>query len=151
MQYVTAWPVSLKFFLSLEYCRIDGSTAHKDRIAAIKPGSEKLIFLLTILASGGGWASILLLPMLLCTTAIGMHLIWIMGSILDTLSRNPQTDLQAMDHAHRICQTKQVYVFRFITEGGVEEWMRPLERTAQKLPLDQLAIQQGRTQAAKGM
>lgn len=43
---------------------------------------------------------------------------------------------------------KQVYVFRFITEGSVEE--RMLERAAQKLRLDQLVIQQGRAQAAKG-
>ena len=57
-------------------------------------------------------------------------------------------DLQAMDRAHRIGQTKQVYVFRFITEGSVEE--RMLERAAQKLRLDQLVIQQGRTQATKG-
>jgi SWI/SNF-related matrix-associated actin-dependent regulator of chromatin subfamily A member 5 len=69
-------------------------------------------------------------------------------NILKTLSRNPHADLQAMDRAHRIRQTKQVYVFRFITEGKVEEHM--LERAAQKLPLDQLVIQQGR-KAAKGM
>ena len=62
--------------------------------------------------------------------------------------RNPQADLQAMDRAHRIGQTKQVYVFRFITEGSVEE--RMLERAAQKLRLDQLVIQQGRTQTSKG-
>ncbi len=31
-------------------------------------------------------------------------------------SRNPQADLQAMDRAHRIGQTKQVYIFQFITE-----------------------------------
>ena len=53
-----------------------------------------------------------------------------------------------MDRAHRIGQTKQVYVFRFITEGSVEE--RMLERAAQKLRLDQLVIQQGRTQVSKG-
>ena len=64
------------------------------------------------------------------------------------VDRNPQADLQAMDRAHRIGQTKQVYVFRFITEGSVEE--RMLERAAQKLRLDQLVIQQGRAQAAKG-
>jgi len=62
--------------------------------------------------------------------------------------RNPQADLQAMDRAHRIGQTKQVYVFRFITEDSVEE--RMLERAAQKLRLDQLVIQQGRQQQAKG-
>ena len=64
------------------------------------------------------------------------------------VDRNPQADLQAMDRAHRIGQTKQVYVFRFITEGSVEE--RMLERAAQKLRLDQLVIQQGRQQVAKG-
>ena len=44
--------------LSTEYCRIDGGTAHEDRIAAIdeynKPGSEKFIFLLTTRAGGLG-------------------------------------------------------------------------------------------------
>lgn len=41
-----------------EYCRIDGGTAHEDRITAIddynKPGSEKFIFLLTTRAGGLG-------------------------------------------------------------------------------------------------
>lgn len=63
--------------------------------------------------------------------------------------RNPQADLQAMDRAHRIGQTKQVYVFRFVTENAVEE--KVLERAAQKLRLDQLVIQQGRAQqSSKG-
>ena len=41
-----------------EYCRIDGGTAHEDRIVAIdeynKPDSEKFIFLLTTRAGGLG-------------------------------------------------------------------------------------------------
>jgi SNF2 family DNA or RNA helicase len=45
--------------------------------------------------------------------------------------------------AHRIGQKKQVYVFRFVTENAVEE--KVLERAAQKLRLDQLVIQQGRS------
>jgi SWI/SNF-related matrix-associated actin-dependent regulator of chromatin subfamily A member 5 len=80
----------------------------------------------------------------------------VIGALFSTVSlyvsssiyRNPQADLQAMDRAHRIGQTKQVYVFRFITEDSVEE--RMLERAAQKLRLDQLVIQQGRQQQAKG-
>lgn len=66
-----------------------------------------------------------------------------------SMHRNPQADLQAMDRAHRIGQTKQVYVFRFITEDSVEE--RMLERAAQKLRLDQLVIQQGRQTQSKGV
>jgi SWI/SNF-related matrix-associated actin-dependent regulator of chromatin subfamily A member 5 len=49
-----------------------------------------------------------------------------------------------MDRAHRIGQTKQVCVYRFVTENAIEE--KVLERAAQKLRLDQLVIQQGRTQ-----
>lgn len=53
-----------------------------------------------------------------------------------------------MDRAYQIGQTKQVYVFCFITEGSVGD--RMLERAAQKLLLDQLVIQQGRQQQFKG-
>ncbi|KAF9479657.1 SNF2 family DNA-dependent ATPase [Pholiota conissans] len=121
-------------FRGYKYCRIDGSTAHEDRITAIdeynKPGSEKFIFLLTTRAGG-----------------LGINLTTADVVVLYDSDWNPQADLQAMDRAHRIGQTKQVYVFRFITEGSVEE--RMLERAAQKLRLDQLVIQQGRTQQAK--
>ena len=54
---------------------------------------------------------------------------------------NPQVDLQAQDRAHRIGQTKQVRIFRFITENSVEE--RIVERAEMKLHLDQVVIQQG--------
>ncbi|KAL1950912.1 hypothetical protein VTO73DRAFT_61 [Trametes versicolor] len=121
-------------FRQYKYCRIDGSTAHEDRIVAIdeynKPDSEKFIFLLTTRAGG-----------------LGINLTTADIVVLYDSDWNPQADLQAMDRAHRIGQTKQVYVFRFITEGSVEE--RMLERAAQKLRLDQLVIQQGRTQATK--
>lgn len=119
-------------FRGYKYCRIDGGTAHEDRIAAIdeynKPGSEKFLFLLTTRAGG-----------------LGINLTTADIVILYDSDWNPQADLQAMDRAHRIGQTKQVYVYRFITEGSVEE--RMLERAAQKLRLDQLVIQQGRSQA----
>ncbi|KZW00246.1 hypothetical protein EXIGLDRAFT_639641 [Exidia glandulosa HHB12029] len=121
-------------FREYKYCRIDGGTAHEDRISSIdeynKPGSEKFIFLLTTRAGG-----------------LGINLTTADIVVLYDSDWNPQADLQAMDRAHRIGQTKQVYVFRFITEGSVEE--RMLERAAQKLRLDQLVIQQGRTQTSK--
>ncbi|TRM60158.1 SNF2 family N-terminal domain-containing protein [Schizophyllum amplum] len=121
-------------FRGYKYCRIDGGTAHEDRISAIddynKPGSDKFIFLLTTRAGG-----------------LGINLTTADIVVLYDSDWNPQADLQAMDRAHRIGQTKQVYVFRFITEGSVEE--RMLERAAQKLRLDQLVIQQGRAQQSK--
>ena len=114
-----------------KYCRIDGSTAHEDRIQAIddynKEGSEKFLFLLTTRAGG-----------------LGINLTSADIVVLFDSDWNPQADLQVMDRAHRIGQTKQVYVFRFVTEMAIEE--KVLERAAQKLRLDQLVIQQGRSQ-----
>ncbi|KAK8083205.1 hypothetical protein PG996_001986 [Apiospora saccharicola] len=118
-------------FREFKYCRIDGGTAHEDRIAAIdeynKPDSEKFIFLLTTRAGG-----------------LGINLTSADIVILYDSDWNPQADLQAMDRAHRIGQTKQVVVYRFVTEDAIEE--KVLERAAQKLRLDQLVIQQGRAQ-----
>lgn len=116
-------------FREYEYCRIDGQTDHADRVNAIdeynKPGSSKFVFLLTTRAGG-----------------LGINLTTADVVILLDSDWNPQADLQAMDRAHRIGQTKQVKVFRFVTENAIEE--KVLERAAQKLRLDQLVIQQGR-------
>ena len=120
-------------FRDFKYCRIDGGTAHEDRISAIddynKPDSEKFVFLLTTRAGG-----------------LGINLTSADIVVLYDSDWNPQADLQAMDRAHRIGQTKQVVVYRFVTENAIEE--KVLERAAQKLRLDQLVIQQGRAQIA---
>ncbi|CUM67306.1 uncharacterized protein PRCAT00004999001 [Priceomyces carsonii] len=112
-----------------EYCRIDGSTSHEDRTDAIDDynakDSNKFIFLLTTRAGG-----------------LGINLTTADIVILYDSDWNPQADLQAMDRAHRIGQTKQVKVYRFVTENAIEE--KVLERAAQKLRLDRLVIQQGR-------
>ncbi|KAJ2601737.1 chromatin remodeling complex Adenosinetriphosphatase, partial [Coemansia sp. RSA 1804] len=123
-------------FRDYKYCRLDGSTDHEDRVESIKdfnrPDSDKFIFLLTTRAGGLG------------ITLTAADTVCIYDS-----DWNPQADLQAMDRAHRIGQTKQVYVYRFISEDTVEE--KVLERAMQKLRLDQLVIQQGRlAQASKG-
>lgn len=47
-----------------------------------------------------------------------------------------------MDRAHRIGQTKNVNVYRFITENTIEEKM--IERQSIKLKWDQLVILKGK-------
>ena len=41
---------------------------------------------------------------------------------------NPFVDLQAMDRAHRIGQTKTVNVYRLVTSGTIEEKIMKLQR-----------------------
>lgn len=120
-------------FRNWNYCRIDGQTSHEDRIQAIdeynRKGSDKFLFLLTTRAGG-----------------LGINLTSADVVILYDSDWNPQVDLQAQDRAHRIGQTKQVYVFRLVTEDSMEE--KVLERALQKLRLDQLVIQRGKAPSA---
>lgn len=121
------------FLRGYKYCRIDGSTDHEVRINMIdeynKPGSEKFIFLLTTRAGG-----------------LGINLVTADTVVLFDSDWNPQADLQAMDRAHRIGQTKQVRVYRMVTDSSVEE--KVVERAAKKLRLDQVVIQQGNRKEA---
>jgi SWI/SNF-related matrix-associated actin-dependent regulator of chromatin subfamily A member 5 len=117
------------FVKEYQYCRIDGSTDGDTRDLHIenfnKAGSEKFLFLLSTRAGG-----------------LGINLATADVVILYDSDWNPQMDLQAMDRAHRIGQTKPVKVFRFVTENTVEQ--RVIERATKKLKLDALVIQQGR-------
>lgn len=112
-----------------EYCRLDGQTAHEDRQNSINlynaPDSTKFIFMLSTRAGG-----------------LGINLATADVVILYDSDWNPQADLQAMDRAHRIGQTKTVRVFRLITDNTVEE--RIIDRAEMKLRLDHVVIQQGR-------
>ncbi|XP_052828278.1 SWI/SNF-related matrix-associated actin-dependent regulator of chromatin subfamily A member 5 isoform X3 [Octopus bimaculoides] len=111
------------------YCRLDGQTPHEDRQVSINdfnaPNSLKFLFMLSTRAGG-----------------LGINLATADIVILFDSDWNPQVDLQAQDRAHRIGQTKQVRVFRLITENTVEE--RIVERAEMKLRLDNIVIQQGR-------
>ncbi|KAI9906732.1 hypothetical protein PsorP6_016200 [Peronosclerospora sorghi] len=112
-----------------DYCRLDGSTKGEDRDCMMEefnaPGSTKFCFLLSTRAGG-----------------LGINLATADIVILFDSDWNPQVDLQAMDRAHRIGQSKTVRVFRFITDGTVEE--KIVERAERKLYLDAAIIQQGR-------
>ncbi|XP_076103983.1 SWI/SNF-related matrix-associated actin-dependent regulator of chromatin subfamily A member 5-like isoform X2 [Mytilus galloprovincialis] len=117
------------FWQGYQFCRLDGKTPHLERTVSINefnsPGSEKFIFMLSTRAGG-----------------LGINLATADVVIIYDSDFNPQVDLQAMDRAHRIGQTKQVRVLRFVTEHTVEE--KILERAEKKLRLDHIVIQQGR-------
>jgi SWI/SNF-related matrix-associated actin-dependent regulator of chromatin subfamily A member 5 len=111
------------------YCRLDGSTDLEDRESQIKSftakGSKDLVFLVSTRAGG-----------------LGINLTSANHVVLYDSDFNPMVDLQAMDRAHRIGQTKTVFVYRLVTKDSVEEKL--IERQAIKLKLDELVIQQGR-------
>ncbi|GBG25644.1 ISWI chromatin-remodeling complex ATPase CHR11 [Hondaea fermentalgiana] len=118
-------------FRGYQYCRIDGQTKGEDRDKYMaeynEPGSSKFVFLLSTRAGG-----------------LGINLQTANIVVLYDSDWNPQMDLQAQDRAHRIGQKKEVTVFRFVTEGTVEE--KIVERAEKKLYLDAVVVQQGRLQ-----
>ena len=111
------------------YLRMDGQTSSEDRDKRIEEfqnkNSDKWIFLISTRAGGLG---------------INLHAANIV--ILYDSDWNPQVDLQAIDRAHRIGQTKPVIIYRFVCEGTVEE--KIVERAAKKLKIDHLIIQKGK-------
>mmetsp|Transcript_28437 Transcript_28437/g.88000 ORF Transcript_28437/g.88000 Transcript_28437/m.88000 type:complete len:1159 (-) Transcript_28437:112-3588(-) len=118
-----------------QYCRIDGGTSGDDRDSQMDvfnaPGSPKFAFLLSTRAGG-----------------LGINLATADIVVLYDSDWNPQVDLQAMDRAHRIGQTKPVHVYRLVTGDTIEE--KIVERAKKKLKLDAMVVQQGKlNQAAK--
>jgi len=111
------------------YCRIDGSTSGDSRDEQMEMFNAKNspVFLFMLSTRAGG---------------LGINLATADTVIIFDSDWNPQMDLQAMDRAHRIGQTKPVVVYRLITEGTVEE--KVVERAQRKLYLDAAVIQQGR-------
>mmetsp|Transcript_72056 Transcript_72056/g.116866 ORF Transcript_72056/g.116866 Transcript_72056/m.116866 type:complete len:1020 (+) Transcript_72056:69-3128(+) len=116
-------------YRNMRYCRIDGAVAGEVREEMIedfmRDDSDKFLFLLSTRAGG-----------------LGLNLQKANWVVLFDSDWNPQVDIQAMDRAHRIGQTKPVHVFRFITDKSVEE--KVVERAFKKLFLDAMVVQQGR-------
>lgn len=102
-------------------CRLDGSVIGEDRAKKIFRFKRSIhlkfkIFLMPTKAGG-----------------VGINLTEANSVVLYDSDWNPQTDKQAMDRAHRIGQTKQVRVYRLVTEGTIEESM--MKKTQFKLDL----------------
>lgn len=109
-------------------CRIDGSISQSERseqIKAFNMDEEYRLFLLSTRAGGQG------INLVAADTVILFDSDW-----------NPQQDLQAMDRAHRIGQTRPVIVYRLATRGTVEETL--LHKADGKRKLEKLVIQKGK-------
>lgn len=111
------------------YLRLDGSTKADDRSQLLSvfnaADSPYFVFLLSTRAGGLG------LNLQTADTVVIFDSDW-----------NPHQDLQAQDRAHRIGQTKEVRIFRLITEKSVEEMI--LARANYKLDIDGKVIQAGK-------
>lgn len=112
--------------------RIDGNTSGYERESQMAtfnaPNSDSFIFLLSTRAGG-----------------LGINLQAANHVIIYDSDWNPQMDLQAQDRAHRIGQKRSVRVYRFVTDGTVEE--KIYRRALKKLYLDAVVVQQGRLQS----
>ena len=130
-QFKTTLDILETYAVSLRHhatCRIDGSipqSSRAEQIKAFNTDPSTRLFLLSTRAGGQG------INLVAADTVILFDSDW-----------NPQQDLQAMDRAHRIGQTRPVIVYRFATRGTVEETL--LTKADAKRKLEKLVIQKGK-------
>ncbi|KAM3424960.1 hypothetical protein BST61_g6931 [Cercospora zeina] len=121
----------LERFLSLmglPYLRLDGSTpVERRQLYSSEFNRADSKYQCMILSSRAG--------------GVGLNLTGASSVIFYDLDWNPQMDRQCMDRAHRIGQTKDVEVYKMVSEKTVEENI--LRRANQKSLLDQTVIQDG--------
>ncbi|KAH9613368.1 hypothetical protein KSS87_004845 [Heliosperma pusillum] len=112
------------------YLRLDGSSTIMDRrdmVRDFQRRSDIFVFLLSTRAGGLG------INLTAADTVIFYESDW-----------NPTLDLQAMDRAHRLGQTKDVTVYRLICKETVED--KILQRASQKSTVQQLVMTGGHVQ-----
>ena len=120
----------LEMFLSYNghrYLRLDGSTKIEDRqIITERFNSDARIFCFIASSRSGG---------------VGINLTGADTVFFYDSDWNPSMDRQCMDRAHRIGQTREVHIYRFVSSHTVEENM--LKKANQKRLLDKVVIQEG--------
>ncbi|KAJ5114962.1 hypothetical protein NUU61_000721 [Penicillium alfredii] len=107
--------------LQIDFVRLDGRTSVEDRQSILDAFYEREdipVFLLSTKAGGAGIN-------LACANKV----------VIFDSSFNPQEDVQAENRAHRVGQTRDVEIFRFVTRDTIEEQIYALGQT--KLALDQ--------------
>ncbi|PHJ25452.1 swi2 snf2 srcap ino80, partial [Cystoisospora suis] len=109
------------------YVRLDGSTKVDQRQRIVtRFNSNPRIFLFISSTRAGG---------------VGLNLTGADTVIFYDTDWNPAMDKQAMDRCHRIGQTRDVHVYRLVSEHSIEEniWRKQL----QKRLLDEVVVDQG--------
>ena len=109
------------------YLRLDGATKTEDRQKLMDRFNGSTKYFIFILATRAG--------------GLGINLTGADTVIFYDSDWNPTIDLQAQDRAHRIGQTKQVTIYRLVSESTVEENI--LRKSNQKRLLDSVVIQSG--------
>ncbi|KAK6154800.1 hypothetical protein DH2020_009048 [Rehmannia glutinosa] len=125
----------LEDYLTIEfgpktYERVDGSVSVADRQAAIarfNQDKSRFVFLLSTRSCG-----------------LGINLATADTVVIYDSDFNPHADIQAMNRAHRIGQSKRLLVYRLVVRASVEE--RILQLAKKKLMLDQLFVNKSGSQ-----
>ncbi|CAN1810118.1 Protein CHROMATIN REMODELING 4 [Linum perenne] len=125
----------LEDYLTIEfgpktYERVDGSVSVTDRqtaIARFNQDKSRFVFLLSTRSCG-----------------LGINLATADTVIIYDSDFNPHADIQAMNRAHRIGQSKRLLVYRLVVRASVEE--RILQLAKKKLMLDQLFVNKSGSQ-----
>ncbi|PON49082.1 histone H3-K9 methyltransferase [Parasponia andersonii] len=125
----------LEDYLTIEFGpktfeRVDGSVSVADRqtaIARFNQDKSRFVFLLSTRSCG-----------------LGINLATADTVIIYDSDFNPHADIQAMNRAHRIGQSKRLLVYRLVVRASVEE--RILQLAKKKLMLDQLFVNKSGSQ-----
>eukprot|EP01133_Synstelium_polycarpum_P005747 gene5747-6651_t len=120
----------LEVFLNLHgytYVRLDGSTkVDRRQLLTERFNTDQRIFLFILSTRSGG---------------LGLNLTGADTVIFYDTDWNPSMDAQAQDRCHRIGQTREVHIYRLITQYTIEENI--LKKSNQKRQLDDVVIQGG--------
>ncbi|XP_058771334.1 protein PHOTOPERIOD-INDEPENDENT EARLY FLOWERING 1 isoform X2 [Vicia villosa] len=120
----------LEAFINLygyTYMRLDGSTQPEERQTLMQRFNTNPKYFLFILSTRSG--------------GVGINLVGADTVIFYDSDWNPAMDQQAQDRCHRIGQTREVHIYRLISESTIEENI--LKKAKQKRALDDLVIQSG--------
>ena len=105
------------------YLRMDGSTSLPQRQKMMeKFNNDNQVFIFILSTRSGG---------------LGINLVGADTVIFYDSDWNPAMDAQAQDRAHRIGQTRDVHIYRLVSESTIEE------NILQKRHLSQLSLEEG--------